>query len=144
VPRRLLGPGATEGTEEPSTPSAPQEAGCEGSGCGDAAAPASGTTNSEEFWRQRAAALREAVTAAEARLKQAEEKVAALRLGQSQPLPSDALRQLPPNPLLAPPDAEALAQELEKAKADLAQAQQALQGLDEEARKAGVPPGWIR
>jgi hypothetical protein len=145
VPRRLLGLGATEGTEEPSPPSAPQEGGCEGAACGDDSTAASGgDQRSEAFWRQRADALRKAVEDAEAKVKHIEQQLAGVRQGQSQPLPSDGIRQLPPNPLLAPPEHAALAQQLETAKAELVRAQQALLGLDEEVRKAGVPPGWIR
>jgi hypothetical protein len=35
-------------------------------------------------------------------------------------------------------------QELEAAKAAVAKARQDLDDLEEEARKAGVPPGWLR
>ncbi len=144
VPRRLLGPGATGGSEEPSRPSEPQAGGCEGSDCGEAPDAGGGNAKTEEYWRQRTAALRQAVTDAEANVKRIETQIAGLRQGQSQPLPSDGLSQTPPNPLLAPPGAAALQQELEKAREELARAEQALQGLDEEGRKAGVPPGWIR
>jgi hypothetical protein len=34
--------------------------------------------------------------------------------------------------------------EIDKAKADLAAAEKALEDLQEEARQAGVPPGWVR
>jgi hypothetical protein len=34
--------------------------------------------------------------------------------------------------------------DLDKAKAELEQARQALNSLEEEARKAGAPPGWVR
>ena len=35
-------------------------------------------------------------------------------------------------------------QELETAKAELAKARQDLEDLEEEARRSGVPPGWLR
>ena len=41
-------------------------------------------------------------------------------------------------------DANAILDELQKAKDELAQAQQAQQDLEEEARQKFVPPGWIR
>jgi hypothetical protein len=54
------------------------------------------------------------------------------------------MRQVPLNPLTPPPDAERLTRELETAKAAAAAARQAVTDFEEEARRAGVPPGWLR
>jgi hypothetical protein len=35
-------------------------------------------------------------------------------------------------------------QDLETAKAELSQARQALEDLEEDARKSGIPAGWLR
>jgi len=41
-------------------------------------------------------------------------------------------------------DLTKLAEELEQAKADLAASRKALEDFEEEARRANIPPGWIR
>lgn len=104
---------------------------------------------SESHWRNRAQGLRDAITAAEARVKRAEEDYGAARRPGSQPLPSDVvtpeggLAQLPTDPAFNP-EADRLQKALEDARAALALAKKALDDIEEEARKAGVPAGWLR
>jgi len=142
--RRLSGGGASGGASPPSTPGTPPAAGagCEGAGCGGADAVE--TPTDEAGWRRRAQSLRDAVTRAEADVARIEKALGEVRGGQSQPLPIDAMRQVPPDPLTRPPDAERLGGELERAKAAVVAARQALADFEEEARRASVPPGWLR
>ena len=86
--------------------------------------PDAGETRSapkdETYWRNRAQALREAITADEARVKKAEDDYAAARRPGSQPLPTDVvtpdggLAQRPPDPAFNA-DADRLQKELESA-----------------------------
>src|SRR5262245_16916627 len=109
--------------------------------------PAAGETREapkdEAYWRGRATGLQNAVTAAEARVAKAQEDYDGARKGNVQPLPIDALSQVPPLPQVNA-EADRLQKELEAAQAALAQAKKALEDFEEEARKAGVPPGWLR
>ncbi len=115
--------------------------------------PAAGETRAapkdETYWRNRARGLREAIAAAEARVKKADDDFAASRRPGSQPLPTDVvtpeggLAQRPPDPAFNA-DADRLQKELESAKAAVVLAKKALDDFEEEARKAGVPAGWLR
>lgn len=102
-----------------------------------------GTARGEAHWRGRATSLSSALAAAEQRVKRAQEEYDAARKGNIQPLPIDAVSQVPPIAQVNP-EADRLQKELEAAKAGLTQAQKAVADLEEEARKAGVPPGWLR
>jgi hypothetical protein len=102
-----------------------------------------GAPRDETYWRNRATGLQKAVAAAEQRVAKAQADYDGARKGNLQPLPIDALSQQPPIPQVNA-DADRLQKELEDAKSALAQAQQALTDLEEEARKAGAPPGWLR
>lgn len=97
----------------------------------------------EAYWRGRATGLRNAIAVAETRVRKAQDDYDAARKGNIQPLPIDALSQVPPNPLVNS-EADRLQKDLEDAKAALTQAQKALADFEEEARKAGVLPGWLR
>ena len=118
------------------------------SGAQPSASPApAGETRSaprdEAYWRGRATGLRNAIVAAEQRVKRAQDDYDGARKGNVQPLPIDAMSQVPPLPQVNP-DADRLQKELEDAKAALSQAQKALEDFEEEARKAGALPGWLR
>jgi hypothetical protein len=97
----------------------------------------------EAYWRGRAKARRDAVTAAEARVTAAEAAADNTSSGIRQPLPGDAMKQVPRSTVTdgAKRAAEA---NLEAAKAELARAQKALEDLEDEARRKGVLPGWLR
>jgi hypothetical protein len=97
----------------------------------------------EAYWRGRAKTRRDAVTAAEARVAAAEAAADNTEAGIRQPLPGDAMKQVPRSTVTdgAKRAAEA---NLEAEKAELARARKALEDLEEEARRKGVLPGWLR
>ncbi len=120
---------------------------------------------SESYWRSRAQSARSAVSAAEKRVRDLEEK--ATRAGPVVPGPSTTACQtgaparsgevLGPSAwertrLVVHCDAEILRQQqalaiqsqLEAARGALKQAQKSLEALEEEARRAGALPGWLR
>jgi hypothetical protein len=90
-------------------------------------------------WQRDAKARRDAIARAEATVEAVQARIDALTLDR------DPTSVLDPNRMqnLATERAKAM-QELEAAKAAVAKARQDLDDLEEEARKAGVPPGWLR
>jgi hypothetical protein len=97
------------------------------------------TASKEREWRARAAKLREAVKAAETKVASARARLAALEA------------DLSPTNLMDPTRLQTLAAERAKAREDLAAAEaaqadarKAVEDLEEEARRKGVPPGWLR
>jgi hypothetical protein len=109
----------------------------------------SGTTRSpagagdEAYWRGRAKARRDAVAAAEARVAKAQAGADNTPAGIRQPLPSDAMKQVPRSTATDSAHLGAEA-ELEAAKAELARARKALDDLEDEARRKSILPGWLR
>lgn len=94
----------------------------------------------ERAWRDRAGDLREGIAGAERALKDAEARAEALRLDMD---PNRGA--LDPNRMQRlQADQTAAAAQIEKAKKELAAAKQGLADLEEEARRASVPPGWLR
>ena len=106
--------------------------------------PTADRPGAENAWRLQAQAARDAITAAEQRVAAAEKALGAARTGLSQPLPSDGLRQTPPNALVKEASQESAERDLATARASLEQAKAALIDLEERARKASIPPGWLR
>lgn len=82
----------------------------------------------KEYWQKRQAELERAVEDARLRLERAEAEYSRGRRA---------------NRLRGQAKVEVL-QEIEDAKQDLAAAEAALDAFPEEARRAGVPPGWLR
>ncbi len=97
----------------------------------------------EAYWRGRAKAARAAVEAAEARVAQAEAAAQSAPAGIRQPQPGDALTQVPPSVVT---DAARRAAEaaLAAARSELERAKKVQADLEEEARRKGVLPGWLR
>jgi hypothetical protein len=95
----------------------------------------------ESYWRTRAARVRAALDAAEARVAKAEEASAQASSGLRQPLPADALKPVPPSVV---PDGAKSEGELLAARRELERARKAKTDLEEEARKKGALPGWLR
>jgi hypothetical protein len=102
-----------------------------------------GSTNSvaqdEATWRQRADAARQRIAEADANITQAEQRLAELR--------SDIGGEDVMNPFRQQNrEAEIKAQSelLDAARAEAAAARQAMSDLEDEARRASVPPGWLR
>jgi hypothetical protein len=104
------------------------------------AAPAPAPTmDPAQRWRRDAKARRDAITRAEARVAAIQARLDALLIDR------DPMNVGDPNRLqtLEAERAKGM-QELETSKAELAKAHQDLEDLEEEARKSGVPPGWLR
>ncbi len=110
----------------------------------EAPPPAEGQPGAEAAWRQRAKSAQDAISAAEQRVAAAERALGAARTGISQPLPSDGLRQTPPNALVKEASLQSAEAALATARASLDQARTAWADLEELARKASIPPGWLR
>jgi hypothetical protein len=106
---------------------------------GAAATPPPATMDPAVRWRRDAKARRDAITRAETKAAAAQAKLDALLSDRN---PTNVMD---PNRLqtLEAERAKAMA-ELEAAKDEITQAKQALEDFEEEARKAGVPPGWLR
>ena len=97
------------------------------------------TMDPSQRWRRDAQNARDAIARAQTKVDMLQARVNAMLLDMSPSNVGD------PNRLqnLERDKAAALA-ELETAKGELAQARQAQEDLEEKARKAGVPPGWLR
>jgi len=97
------------------------------------------TMDPAQRWRRDGKQRRDAVTRSEAKVAAIQAKVDALLLDR------DPVNVMDPNRLqtLEAVKARAL-QDLETAKAELSQARQALEDLEEDARKSGIPAGWLR
>jgi hypothetical protein len=118
----------------------------------------------EAYWRNRATQLRAAVASAEARLKAVEERAA--KLGPPMPGPRDApcqagalvgygetaieLRDKSRRTRVCntqgmrAQEQDRVYADVTRARADLDRAKAALAALDDEARRGGAMPGWIR
>lgn len=93
----------------------------------------------ERYWRRLATQRKQAVTHAEARIRELESRIAALRNDMSPTNVQD------PNRLQTQGrDLQQAQEELEAARRELEQARQALVDLEDEARRAGAMPGWVR
>jgi len=97
-----------------------------------------GAQGDEAFWRGRTQRRLAAVRAAEGRLRQAQDRVSALREQTTAALSEGSDRA---------PDLQAQLQQAEdrlnQADKDLQRAEQSLDGLEDEARRAGVPLAWV-
>jgi hypothetical protein len=109
----------------------------------EGAARGGGGAGDEAYWRSRAKAARAAVAAAEARVAQAEAAAQGASAGIRQPQPSDALTQVPP-PVVTDADRRAAEAALAAVRGDLERAKKVLADLEEEARRKGALPGWLR
>lgn len=103
--------------------------------------PSAGDPGAEDSWRGRAKALHDTIDKTQEGIAALEARIAQLQLDRD-PNPPD---QFDPN-RLQKRDAERLKslEEVEKAKASLAGAQQALRDLSDEARRKGVPASWAQ
>jgi hypothetical protein len=98
----------------------------------------------EQRWRGEAEGLRNAITDAQRSIDEAQAKLELVRTGLSQPQPIDAMRQQPLNPLVKEGGQAAAEQALSDAKAALEKARQDQAAFEERARRANIPPGWLR
>jgi hypothetical protein len=113
---------------------------------GSAAAPVPGPSvapvlpeMTEPYWRERAMDRRRAVERAEQRVPPIEQRIADLRNDRNPTNLMDPNREQNRQAQLA----QAIA-DLERAKADVERARQALTDLEEDARRKSIPPGWLR
>lgn len=137
-------PAAQEEQPGPSEAEPPSESQASPGPSPSPSAPAPDEAGAAEYWRGRAQELHDAVAAAEKRVAEAQTKVDRSRKGVGQPQPIDALKQIPPNPALKSQELVGVEDELAAAQADLARAQSALAELEDEARRKGALPGWLR
>ena len=93
----------------------------------------------EAAWRGRASALRDAITAAEKSIPEIEDRIAGLRNDRNQGNVMDPNREQNRQAEITKAQAE-----LESVRAGLERSRQALADLEEEARRNGIPPGWLR
>jgi hypothetical protein len=106
---------------------------------GGPSAPSSG--GDETYWRGRSQGLRSTVADTEKQIAALEARIQQLQLDRD-PASADLMD---PN-RLQKRDAERMKaiDELDRAKASLAAARKDLSDFEEEARRKGIPPGWIR
>jgi hypothetical protein len=78
-----------------------------------------------------------------AEIQKLEAKLDALRNPQQQPQPIEALQPDPQRRLTKDEERIQLEKELEEVRKGFTEAQKALDDFMEEARRAGVPPGWV-
>jgi hypothetical protein len=109
------------------------------SGDGAPAGGEGGGIRDEKYWRAEAARRRDAIKVAESKVQMLEAQVAGLRSDMSPTNTQDPNRLQNQDRELR----QAL-DNLEAARHDLDAARQSLANLDDEARRAGVPPGWVR
>ena len=109
----------------------------------DGAARGGEGAGDETYWRSRAKAARAAVEAAAARVAQAEAAAQGAPAGIRQPQPGDVLTQVPP-PVVTDADHRAAETALAAARRELERAKKALADLEDEARRKGALPGWLR
>jgi len=97
------------------------------------------TMDPAQRWKRDAKARRDAITRGEAKVAAIQARLDALLIDRDPTNVGD------PNRLQTVEAERAKGlQELETAKAELAKARQDLEDLEEEARRSGVPPGWLR
>jgi hypothetical protein len=101
--------------------------------------PVGGRRRTEAFWRTRATQLREAADEADNKVKELEARIAALRNDMSPTNVQD------PNRLQSRDrDLREAMDSLDATRSAAETARKALADLEEEARRAGAPPGWVR
>jgi chromosome segregation ATPase len=93
----------------------------------------------ESGWRGRAAALRDAISNAEKSIPEIEDRIAGLRNDRNPTNLMDPNREQNRQAEITKAQAE-----LESVRAGLERSRQALADLEEEARRNGIPPGWLR
>ena len=93
----------------------------------------------EAGWRGRATALRDAIGDAEKSIPEIEDRIAGLRNDRSPTNLMDPNREQTRQAEIAKAQAQ-----LEAVKAGLETSRQALAALEEEARRKGIPSGWLR
>lgn len=132
-PASVPAPGTT--TEAAPAPAGVASPG--GAGASAAAKPTEDPKKNEAHWRQRMQQARDA-------MQRAEVVVAALQ-SRIDALSADFVnRDDPAQRARIATDRDTAIQELERLKKEMQQFAKATTGIQDEARRAGVPPGWVR
>lgn len=105
----------------------------------DSPSEASQAYGGRQLWASRASEARQAVADAQARVTEIETRITGLRNDMAPGRETEAFRQQ----ALQADIAKAM-EDLEAARQDLAKAQKVHEDLLEEARRTGVPAGWVR
>ena len=101
------------------------------------AAPAAGAKGTEEQWRARIAQARENVRRNEAFAEALQSRINALTtdfVNRDNPVQKRQIGE----------DRQKALSELERVRSDVEKSKKQIADIEEEARKAGVPPGWLR
>ena len=143
VPPAPASPGAQAAPAPPTAPDAASSAATSATKTSPNAAASGaggkddGAKKGEAYWRQRLQQSRDALQRAEI--------VAAALQSRINALTTDAVnRDDPAQRSVITADREKALQELERVKKEIQQHTQAVADTQEEARRAGVPPGWVR
>ena len=127
----------TPGQPTPAVP--PSPSGVQQPAPGDAAAPeaAAGETQGEAYWRDRMAAAREAMARAQTFAEALQTRINVLSA-------DFASRDDPAQRSVVATDRQRALAELDRVKQEIAQHEKSITTIQDEARRAGVPAGWVR
>ena len=130
---RDLGPGAIR----PAVLGQPAAVAAEAAETPPAAAEPQGEVKDEKFWRDRVTQVREAMARAEILRSALEARINALQ--------TDFVnRDDPAQKAVIAQDRQKAIDELARNNADIERFKKEITDIQDEARKAGVPPGWVR
>lgn len=136
--RRPPAPAAPAGTQAaPGAAGGDQAAAPDAKPAGDAAAAPKTSTQDEATWRGRIQQVREGVRRNEAFAEALQSRINALT-------GDFASRDNPVQRAKIGEDRQKALAELDRVRKDIQQGKQQIADIEEEARKAGVPPGWLR
>jgi hypothetical protein len=131
-------PAATPAPPGAATPAAPDAAPApDDPANGAAAAAASGGKRDETYWKKRIVAARDALDRSQTFAEALQSRINALTT-------DFASRDDPAQRAVVAADRQKALIELERVKQEIQQQTKAIAAVQEEARRAGVPPGWLR
>lgn len=143
APRGTVPAAGVAATPAPGTPATPPSpsgvdpAAADNAAAGAAATPAAEAKPDETAWRQRVQAARDALTRAQIFAEALQSRINALS--------NDfAARDDPAQRATISTDRQKSLAELDRVKLEIEQHTKAIAAVQDEARKAGVPPGWLR
>jgi hypothetical protein len=121
----------------PPSPAAPGSASASGSGATEKPKPEVDRKAQELAWRQRIQAARDALQRSQTFAEALQSRINGLTADFTS-------RDDPAQRAVVANDREKALAELDRVKNDIVQQTQAIADIQEEARRAGVPPGWLR
>lgn len=143
APKKLTNKDLPESALKPQTPAPPATDPAAGQSApaapaaGTEKAPADGVQKDENWWRGRIVQAREELRRNELFLEALQSRVNGLT--------TDFVnRDDPAQRAKIGDDRQKALLEMERVKAEIAAGQKQIEAIEEEARKAGVPPGWLR